>query len=194
MSRGTREGMIGPIEGQLLIDVVHPAGTGRPEARRSIRSAVQQAAAMLLDVARERVCLSAVPGTRPCLFLDGLACALYVSISHAERLSVAALGSDAPLGIDLMAHEQVADWRAVTADYLGPLVLAELEATVPAQRMAALARAWCAREAALKALGLPLQEWTGAALPCRIVELDFWPGHAACLAMAPVLQSPVRSY
>lgn len=176
--------MIRTLHGVTIVDVAHGDGVSRPEARLRIRAAALEAAAGLLGVAATRLTWHPAPGSPPQLLVDRQASGLRLSITHAARLSLAAMRFGAPVGIDLMEVEDVPDWRAVTLDYLGPQMLAHLAALPEVQRMPALAHAWTAREAALKSHGLQLQEWRADSPPCTLFPLHLWPGHAACLALA----------
>ncbi|WP_056435988.1 4'-phosphopantetheinyl transferase superfamily protein [Massilia sp. Root335] len=178
-----------------------PAGTGpvhvvgvrsqpdRATARRTIRAAVLAALAQAGALPPDRIRLCGVPGEAPYALLgDGRRVAL--SISHDGDLSVAAvrLGGGA-VGIDLMRVTDVPDWQAVARDYLGPACAAALARMPAPARAAAFARAWSAREARLKCLGLALAEWR-ADDDARLAACACWPlavpdGYVGSLALAP---------
>ena len=173
-------------DGLVLVDLVHPAGTTRAQARTRIRTSLCAAAAQYFGMDVERLAVVSAPGQPPRLLLDGLAFDAGISISHAATRSLAVIGHRMRVGIDLMEIEQVDDWRALARDYLGPQALLRLDAEPESDRMLVLAREWTAREACLKCLGMQLTEWDDTSLPATLMTLPVGPGHAAALAWLSV--------
>lgn len=147
-------------DGLLLVGV---RGNGhRGEARLAIRRALREALAAMAHLPPEAVVIGSGPGRAPTVAFAApmRITAPGISISHDGTLSLAAINLRGPVGVDLMLEQDIPDWRAVAADYLGPAELARLAALPPQQRAGALARAWTGREARLKCLGLQLAEWS----------------------------------
>lgn len=135
-----------------------PTGEQREEARQQLRQAVAEALGAVLDVPPREIEIEASPGAAPVVLLpDGQR--LHCSFAHDGGMSLAAVCFNGPVGVDLMLSEEVAGWEAVARDYLGPEVTARIAATARAERAAVFARAWTAREAHLKWLGVGLDEW-----------------------------------
>jgi 4'-phosphopantetheinyl transferase len=165
--------------------VIGVQGDGeRQAARRRTREALCEALAMLygLDVAQIMIHFSA--GRAPAVsFLDAaVGPAPGISISHDGPLSLAAIHLHGLAGVDLMQVREIADWRAVARDYLGPHVLAMLDATPGPARAEALARAWTEREARLKCHGRQLAEWTPEPLPAQCHRLALPVGFVGTVA------------
>ncbi|MDR7049491.1 phosphopantetheinyl transferase [Duganella sp. 3397] len=135
-----------------------PTGEQREEARQQLRQAVAEALGAVLDVPPREIEIEASPGAAPVVLLpDGQR--LHCSFAHDGGMSLAAVCFSGPVGVDLMLSEEVAGWEAVARDYLGPEATARIAATARAERAAVFARAWTAREAHLKWLGVGLDEW-----------------------------------
>ncbi|MBA5689214.1 4'-phosphopantetheinyl transferase family protein [Rugamonas apoptosis] len=170
-------------------------GCTRPEARQLARQALRQVLAGLLAVDASRISLPATPGQPQSIVLDaraadtehadlGHAATLYCSISHETGWSLVAISLNDPVGIDVMAPQDIDDWAVLARDYLGPQVAQALAACPPAARARALAQAWTAREASLKCRGQQLTEWVNAqTLACRDIPLAVPAGLAGSLAM-----------
>src|SRR5471032_884382 len=158
-------------DGLCVIAVRTDDGQQRARARQQIRLALRDALAGLLDIPADTIALSSTPGRAPHIIVAGSdaggARDIGCSISHESGLSLAAINLRGAVGVDLMRVRGIADWEVVARDYLGAEVARTLAETAPGQRAAAFARAWTAREAGLKYLGLELREWTPAPLPCR---------------------------
>ncbi|MBC7452764.1 MAG: phosphopantetheinyl transferase [Massilia sp.] len=171
-------------EGALLVMCIsHPAGATRAVARTRIRAALCAALAQSLGLDPGQVTLAAAPGTAPRVLIDGAPCAIGVSLSHAGKLSIAALNQDGAVGVDLMDVAALPhDWHQVACDYLGISVADQLATVAPIARSLAFAQAWAEREAHLKLLGLPLAEWTPLPGACRWQALALPPGFAGALA------------
>lgn len=173
----------GPGDALQVVAVVHAPATSRALARERIRLALRQVAAAALDLAADRLTLHSTPGSAPRLLLDGKPCGAGVSISHTDGAAFAAFHAHGAIGIDVMPVQDIADWREVARDYLGPDALALLAATPAPRRPLALAQAWTRREAQLKCLGLALGEWTAQPDHCRYLALELPAGYAGALAI-----------
>jgi 4'-phosphopantetheinyl transferase len=171
------------VNGVQLASIVHPWGTTRIQARERARMALRELVASTWQLELARITLACTPGSAPRLLLDGAPTQAGVSLAHEGLLSLAAFHADGAVGVDVMRVQLTDDWHSVARDYLGPAVAAMLDATPPAARAQAFARAWTAREACLKCLGLGLSEWT--ALPDRFdtEDLDAAPGYVGTLAV-----------
>lgn len=165
-------------DGVLVIGVA--AVLPRTEARLRLRAAARAAAATWLQMDANGIEVASTPGQAPRLLLAGRAAGL--SFSHDEGISLAAIHLHGPVGIDVMRVQDIPDWFTLARDYLGPQVAAELGACPAEQRPLALARAWAAREAALKYAGLQLTEWDGVAPACRLQALRLAAPYVATLA------------
>lgn len=158
--------------GLTVISVPTPLTASRPEARQAIRHALQHTVAALLDQPLTSINLLSRPG-QPVQVVAPSA-NLHIAISHMPGLSVAAICTHGPAGVDVMTTPNLADWAQLAHDYLGPLAMKALQHTPPAQRPAAFAQAWVSLEARLKCLGLGLTEWTPA-LKQRLDTCGCWP-------------------
>jgi 4'-phosphopantetheinyl transferase len=170
--------LLWPGDGVLVIGIA--AVLPRAEARQRIRAAVRAAAARWQKMDIEAISVESTPGAPSRLLLAGRAAAL--SFTHEEGLSLAAVHLHGPIGIDVMRVQDIADWANLARDYLGPQVAQELAACPATLRPAALARAWTAREAALKYSGQELAEWQGATPACRLQALPVPAPYVASLA------------
>ena len=165
-------------DGVLVIGI--SGALPRTEARQRIRHSVREAVAQWLAIDMESISVESQPGHAPRLLLPGRAA--WLSISHDDGISLAAIHLHGPVGIDVMRVIAVPDWHEVARDYLGPQMAAHLRACPDAQRPLALAQAWTAREAALKCAGRELAEWDGVALACHVQAVKMQVGFAAMLA------------
>lgn len=165
-------------DGVLVIGI--EAGMTRTEARLRIRLAVREAVAEWLNIAIDGIKVDSQPGHAPRLLLAGRAA--WLSITHEDGISLAAMHLHGPVGVDVMRVVDFPDWYALARDYLGAQVAAQLRACPDAQRPLALAQAWTAREAALKCVGRELAEWDGFALDCDLQSLRVPPNLVAMLA------------
>lgn len=165
-------------DGVLVIGIA--GALPRTEARQRIRLAVREAVAQWLNIAIDRISVQSQPGHAPRLLLAGHAA--WLSISHDDGISLAAIHLHGPVGIDVLRVQEIDDWFAVAMDYLGPDVAAQLGACPHDQRPLALAQAWTEREAALKCAGRALDEWNGAAIDCRLQALPMPARFVATLA------------
>ena len=175
--------------GVYLVGIAHVLE--REAARRAIRDAIHAALARLCGVAEGDIDVPAGPGETPFAAVATGAASLprriALAISHDEDISVAAIGMDRAVGIDVMRIEAIPDWQALARDYLGPDVAASLAALSLKERPAALARAWSEREARLKCFGRPLDEWhagdDAALASCACGELALPAGYVGVVAL-----------
>lgn len=178
-----------PAEHVCLVGVAGQAE--RNAARQAIRQAVRAALPALFGVDPGAIGMHAVSGQAPYAMVGAGTDARRVALafSHDEALSVAAIGRDAAVGIDVMRIVEVPEWQALARDYLGPQAAGALAAQSPAARPAALARAWSEREARLKCLGRAIGEWQdgeeAALQACRCLALALPDAYVGTLAMAP---------
>ena len=182
------------IDGVCVIAVRTERGQQRERPRQQIRLAVRAVLAERLGIAPAAIHLPDAAGRAPRIVFDdaGAKAAERIapaddigySISHESGLSVAAINLYGAIGIDLLQVQEIADWQTVARDYLGPEIAQILAALAPSERASALANAWTAREAAFKCLGLALQEWTPAALPCQTAELMLPQGYAGSFSIS----------
>jgi 4'-phosphopantetheinyl transferase len=173
----------------VVLMVATPDTTVRDEARALARTALRGYLAPLIGCAPAAVPLQIEPGKAPQLALAGRP--LQLSISHEAGLTLAAMRSGGKVGVDLMRipDAPLPDWQALAQDYLGPEALAALSRLGAGQQQHAFARAWTRHEAALKCLGLQLQEWTpGLArqlASCELGALALPGGYVGALALSP---------
>jgi 4'-phosphopantetheinyl transferase len=170
----------------VVLMVATPDTTVRDEARVLVRTALRDYLAPLIGCAPAAVPLLIEPGQAPRLALADWP--LHLSISHEAGLTLAALRSGGKVGVDLMrtADAPLPDWEALAHDYLGPEVVARLSRLGAVERPHGFAQAWSGHEAALKCLGLPLQEWTPALAralaSCEVAALALPDGYIGAMA------------
>lgn len=171
-----------------VIGVATPMTTDRTLARALVRDAVARTLEAALDQPAGSVKLVSRPGEAVAVeALPGFG----LSLSHAPGWSIAAIGRGACVGVDLMRIEDCIDgdpdWVRLAHDYLGPQVTAVLQATAPAERAVAFAKAWTRLEACLKCLGLALTEWSPSLetqlTSCQVMTLDLSDAHSGSLAI-----------
>jgi len=178
-----------PEIGQRLfvISVATPRTTLRDAARAQLRGAVREVLGLQLNRSPESIALVSVPGQAIGVDLPGHA--ISVSASHEVGMSVAAMGRDGPIGVDIMRLPDEFDWQPLAHDYLGPQALATLARMPPHEQLPAFTREWTRLEAGLKCLGLGLQEWNAALerqiQTCRIVALALPAGLVGSVACKP---------
>ena len=165
-------------DGVLVIGI--EAAMTRTEARLRIRLAVREAVAEWMNIAIDSVSVDSQPGHAPRLLVAGRAA--WLSISHEDGISLAAMHLHGPVGIDVMRIVDIPDWYALARDYLGPQLAGELAACPADRRALMLAQAWTAREAALKSAGLALTEWHGVTPACRLQAVPMPAAYMATLA------------
>ena len=165
-------------DGVLVIGIA--GAMQRAEARVRLRLAICEAVAQWLHIAIDGVSVDSQPGQAPRLLLAGRAA--WLSISHDDGISLAAMHLHGPVGIDVMRIVDIPDWYALARDYLGPQLAGELAACPADRRALMLAQAWTAREAALKCAGLALTEWHGVTPACRLQAVPMPAAYMATLA------------
>lgn len=161
-------------DGELVaLSTTVPVGTNREGARATIRAAVVAVIAQCEGIDAGRIAVTATPGSAPRVRIDGADAAIGVSISHADRLSVALLRRRGAVGVDIMQIGLASDWARVAHDYLGMASASMLAASTDAARPLAFCRAWVRREALLKLRGEQLTEWHASkhAGDAQLVEL-----------------------
>lgn len=154
-----------------------PQQNDRTVARQAIRDALRMLLGQHWQQAAHSIRFTEQPG-RPITVLSSPE-SVWLSVSHAPGLSVAAVHRHRPVGIDIThgtgAAEALPDWEALARDYLGPIAHQQLVHTPPAARATAFAFAWNQLEAGLKCHGLGLTEWTpalaAALAQCRYIRL-----------------------
>jgi len=172
----------------------------RNAARQAIRQAVRAALCTLFGVDAGAIGLHAVSAQAPYAVVrtgaaddthagaDTAGRRVALAFSHDEALSIAAIGLDCAVGVDVMRIVDIPEWQALARDYLGPDAADTLAGLNAGERPVALARAWSEREARLKCLGRPLGEWRAddeAGLEaCRCLALALPDGYVGCLAVA----------
>jgi 4'-phosphopantetheinyl transferase len=187
-----RAGQLLPVPhgAPAVLMVATPVTTLRDQARALVRAALRAFLATLAGCPAEALNLHAEPGEAPRvdhLSPDGQP--IHLSISHEAGLSLAAVCVGGRVGVDLMraADAAMPDRQAIAQDYLGPVAAASLAALRGGDGQAAFARAWTRHEAALKCLGLRLQEWTPelerALEQCRVSELALPAGYVGAVAV-----------
>ena len=172
-----------------VIGVATPMTTDRTLARALVRDAVARTLEAALDLPTGSVKLVSQPGEA--IAVETLPGVFGLSLSHAPGWSIAAIGRGARVGVDLMRIEDGIegdpDWMRLAHDYLGAQVTAVLQATAPAKRAVAFAKAWTRLEACLKCLGLALTEWSPALetqlTACQVMTLDLSDAYSGSLAI-----------
>jgi 4'-phosphopantetheinyl transferase len=142
----------------LVVSVATADSAIRHDARASIRTALRDVLSLRHGVPAEAVELDAQPGRAPFAMAGGMK--IHLSISHEPGFSIAAL-SLRPVGVDLMRVSAMPDWETVARDYLPPNAATRIRRQ-PKQRERAFALEWTALEAALKCLGMALEEQSEA--------------------------------
>ena len=138
------------------------SGNGRAGLRRQARLLLAGLLSHYLDCPPERLGLVFEAGEPPGLAARWQGLPLALSISYSATQAAVAICPGAPVGIDLAQVAPMPDWRPVARLYLGPVVEQQLAGLPDVDRDLQFARAWAAQEARLKAIGLPLQEWSAA--------------------------------
>jgi 4'-phosphopantetheinyl transferase len=158
----------------LVVSVATADSAIRHDARAKIRAALRDVLSLQHAVPAELVELVTQPGQAPYAVVRGMK--VHLSISHEPGCSIAAL-SRHPAGVDLMRVSAMPDWEAVMQDYLPPEAAKRIRRQPPDQRERAFALEWTALEAALKCLGMALEEQSQARDArlgtCKLRSLDF---------------------
>lgn len=178
------------------------AHAGAPEderrrARAQARAALRQGLAAALGCAPDALAIGDVRGQAPRLAWRGAGAApaldaIGLSISHAPGLSLAAWCPAGMVGIDVQAVPHDAShaelWRTAALFFTSNRLAALEQQAQEAPFIEAFARHWTAHEAALKCLGLALQEGSpalaGRLAGVRVAPLALPPGSRADLVAA----------
>lgn len=171
----------------LVISVATPDSPLRDTARTQVRGALREVLGLQLGCAPEAVNLRSVPGKALRVELPGhTISAIGLSTSHEAGLSVAAIRQHGPVGIDIMRIVPAFDWQAVARDYLGPQAWHRIASQPEPDQPQAFAHEWTRLEAALKCLGIGLQEWRPALAQqlesCRLMALALPAGLCGAVA------------
>ena len=186
-----------PEAGQdvMVISVATPNTTLRDAARAQLRSAVREVLGLQFNCVPETIALISVPGQAIRVDLPGHAISL--SASHESGISVAAIRRGGPVGVDVMRLPEEFDWQPLARDYLGLQALAKLERMPKHDQLCAFTREWTRLEAALKCLGIGLQEWNASLerqiQTCRIIGLALPGGLFGSVACGPARVNAVHS-
>lgn len=176
-------------EPELIVGAVDTPPTPlRDTARRLVRQALVEALAARFGCPPAELAVLTTPGQAPRLAGAGQ---VGLSFAHEPGCSLFAARRDGPVGVDLLRLPEIPDWLAeipaLARDYLGPAVAGRLAALPIAARAAAFTDAWTRHEAALKCLGLGLEEWQPALVQrlgaCRVHRLALPPGLVGALAV-----------
>ncbi|CAM3744196.1 4'-phosphopantetheinyl transferase superfamily protein [Polaromonas hydrogenivorans] len=181
---------LGSWQALTVISVAMPATTDRSLARELVRTALCETLVAYLGPTAASLKLVSCPGQA--LRLDCHVAQLSVSLSHAPGFSLAAIGRQGRIGVDVMAAdravEAMPDWADVARDYLGPAVTAWLQGLSPVRRPLAFAQAWTRLEACLKCQAMALTEWTPAVAlqlaPCSVSALALPENYRGAIAIA----------
>lgn len=138
-----------------ILQVPAPLTPLRDTARDLVREALQAHLPAVLNSTQASVISE--PGEAPRLAAphEGIG----LSIAHERGLSLVAIHTQGPVGVDLMQVMDMPDALDVAQAYLGPDAAQALAPLAPEAQAHAFALAWTAHEARLKCLGMPLQEW-----------------------------------
>lgn len=162
-----------------------PVPPERREARRSVRDTLRRWLAAWSGLDPARLPLEET-GRGPAWngLLEGMT--LEISLAYAGDSAWIALRRGGRIGIDAARIEPFAEMAAVAPLYLGPDAWTEIQAGPEPAR--AFARAWTAREARIKCLGLELAEWTPerarAEAKASLLVVDEQDGLAVTMALA----------
>lgn len=161
----------------VVIGIETANSTERTSARRQIRSALIDAVSKLTECDPAQLSVTSAPGRPLQLLASMIDTNIGISIAHEAGLSVAAINSAGPVGIDLVRLDIVAasaaDWPQMADDYLGANAAARIAAAEPIHRAQQFAFEWAAHEARLKCVGYGLVEWPAA--PTSISYLKVQP-------------------
>lgn len=163
--------------GCAVLAIHTPQQDDRRVARQAIRDALRTLLGQYWQQSAQSIFFTEQPG-QPITVASGED-PVWLSVSHAPGLSVAAVHRHRAVGIDVAngtgAPEALPDWEALARDYLGPTAHQQLVHTPPAARATAFAGAWSQLEAGLKCHGWGLTEWTpalaAALAQCRYIRL-----------------------
>lgn len=175
----------------MVISVATPNTTLRDAARAQLRGAVREVLGLQLNRSPASMALISVPGQAIRVDLPGHAISL--SASHESGISVAAIRRGGPVGVDIMRLPEEFDWQPLARDYLGLQAFAKLECMPRHEQLPAFTREWTRLEAALKCLGIGLQEWNASLerqiRACHIIALALPAGLFGSVACKPIEQT-----
>lgn len=147
----------------------------RTVSRASLRASVKQFLALACAVDKDKIHLYAEAGQAPYAQVDGER--IFLSFSHDQNYTVAAIHCYQNIGIDLLATAIDFDWRDVARLYLSPADNQRISNAPKEQQAKEFAAYWAMHEARLKCCGLALQEWdveSGDGLSCCDVGVLRW--------------------
>lgn len=141
----------------FVISVITPLTSIRGGARKQIRMALREVLGILLEMHPASVPLITKPGHPICL--PAPYSHIGLSISHEPGLSIAAINLHGKVGTDLMRTGEIADWKQVAQEYLGPESYGRIVGLPASCQLTAFAQEWTRYEASLKCLGIGIREW-----------------------------------
>ena len=164
--------------GCAVLAIHTPQQDDRTVARLTIRDALRTLLGLHWQQAAQSIRFTEQPG-QP-ITVASHPEPVWLSLSHAPGLSVAAVHRHRAVGIDVTSDtagaEALPDWEALARDYLGPAAHQQLARTPAATRATTFAGAWSQLEAGLKCHGRGLTEWTpalaAALAQCRYTPLE----------------------
>lgn len=175
-------------QGGVVASLRFASSISREQARLSLRQSLKEMLAAAyevsvsqIDVDNRRGCAPEIRWSSDDPFLK-----LTCSFAYEAEFAVFALAHDRPVGIDIVKCTTNFDWRDTARIYLGAVETSRLESCPSEQQTSEFFRAWSGLEAALKCLGLPLQEWTSdLALQleqCQIAHVALDQNHMCAMA------------
>ena len=177
------------IETQIAPKAGVSQGTHRAQIRMQLRAMLTDILCSFLECAPEDIDLTHIPGQSPkknlCLSMPEKQ--IYISISHEQGLSIAAICLDAKVGVDLVLIDAQPEWQAVADLYLGPYVSAQIASAPASQQAAYFSLQWASFEARLKCCQQALTEWSPQLEQilknCTVHELDLPQAYKGALAL-----------
>jgi 4'-phosphopantetheinyl transferase len=118
---------------------------------------------------------------------------LHFNLSHSGGVALVAVTGEQEVGVDVERADPRRDVLRLAEAGLDPETAAAVRSAPPGARADAFYAAWVRKEAVAKCLGVGL----GAPLPAgpvSVIELDTREGYAAALAVAGVVELPVRRF
>ena len=174
--------------GCTVLVLHYPAPPRRELARSHARKALAQCLCSFFQCDAADVALDAEAGHAPELAVRGQA--KFVSFSHEPRISLVAIDTQGPVGVDVFSLEDptlsAQESTLLARDYLPPDVATRIATAPEPSRPTAFAHAWAQHEATLKCHGRGLNEWQDAMYalyqnaPCQ--RVDTGPAYIAVCA------------
>jgi len=174
--------------GCTVLVLHYPAPPRRELARSHARKALAQCLCSFFQCDAADVALDAEAGHAPELAVRGQA--KFVSFSHEPRISLVAIDTQGPVGVDVFSLEDptlsAQESTLLARDYLPPDVATRIATAPEPSRPTAFAHAWAQHEATLKCHGKSLDEWQDAIYalyqntPCQ--RVDTGPAYIAVCA------------